>query len=285
MRNVFLFIRKYSNFLFFLLLQVTALSFLFRYNKYHEAAFMNVAGEFTGSVNQRFSKVEYYFRLNKINEQLAAENLRLHEMLKDNYEGAGGPNLLVNDTIRTDSMRFIKKYIWMGAKVVGSTVSSQVNFLTIHRGALQGVRPNMGVAGPQGIVGQVLNVSDNYATVWTLLNRQFKVVAKLKNGGERGTVEWDGVSPSYVMLKDIPKSAKVKKGDSVVASPTSSMFSGFPLMVGTVDEIVDDKSSNFYTLKLKPATNFYNIEYVYVIENTQLTEQKHLEDSTRKKFQ
>jgi rod shape-determining protein MreC len=284
-RNVFLFIRKYSNFLFFLLLQITALSFLFRYNKYHEAAFMNVAGEFTGSINQRFSKMESYFQLRKINEQLAQENLRLNQMMKENYEMAGGPNKIVSDTVQTDSLRLIRKYVWMGAQVVGSTVNSQVNFLTIHRGALQGVRPNMGVAGPQGIVGQVLNVSDNYASVWTLLNRQFKVVAKLKNGGERGTVEWDGLSPAFVTLKDIPKSAQVKKGDSVVASPTSSMFSGFPLMVGTIEEIVDDKSSNFYTLKVKPSTNFFNIEYVYVIENTQLSEQKHLEDSTRKKFQ
>ncbi len=285
MRNVFLFIRKYSNFLFFLLLQVISLSFLFRYNKYHEAAFMNVAGEFTGSINQRFSKVESYFRLKQINEQLAAENLRLNQMLKENYEGAGGPGKMITDTIQGDSAKEIKKYVWMGAKVVGSTVNSQVNFLTIHRGALQGVRPNMGVTGPLGIVGQVLNVSDNYATVWTLLNRQFRVVVKLKNGGERGTLEWDGVSPNYVTLKDIPKSAKVKKGDSVVTSPASSMFSGANLMVGTIDEIVDDKSSNFYSLRVKPSTNFYSIEYVYVIENTQLTEQNHLEDSTRKKFQ
>lgn len=285
MRNVFLFIRKYSNFLFFLLLQIISLSFLFRYNKYHEAAFMNVAGEFTGSINQRFSKVESYFRLKEINEQLAAENLRLNQNLKENYEGTGGPNKIVTDTIQTDSSKEIKKYIWMGAKVVGSTINSQVNFLTIHRGALQGVRPNMGVTGPQGIVGQVLNVSDNYATVWTLLNRQFRVVVKLKNGGERGTLEWDGVSPNYVTLKDIPKSAKVKKGDSVVTSPASSMYSGAMLMVGTIEEIVDDRSSNFYSLRVKPSTNFYSIEYVYVIENAQLTEQNHLEDSTRKKFQ
>ncbi len=285
MRNVFLFIRKYSNFLFFLLLQIISLSFLFRYNKYHEAAFMNVAGEITGSINQRFSKVESYFRLKQINEQLAAENLRLNQILKENYEGTGGPGKIVTDTVETDSLKGIRKYIWMGAKVVGSTVNTQVNFITIHRGALQGVRPNMGVIGPQGIVGQVLNVSDNYATVWTLLNRQFRVVVKLKNGGERGTLEWDGVSPNYVTLKDIPKSAKVKKGDSVVTSPASSMFSGANLMVGTIDEIVDDKSSNFYSLRVKPATNFYSIEYVYVIENAQISEQNHLEDSTRKKFQ
>ncbi len=284
MRNVFLFIRKYSNFLFFLLLQITALSFLFRYNKYHEAAFMNVAGEFTGSINQRYSKVEYYFRLKNINEQLALENARLNQLLKENYERVDGNEKSVLDTVQTDSLREIRKYSWMGAKVVGSSVNTQVNFITIHRGSLQNVRPNMGVMSPQGIVGTVVNVSENYASVMTLLHRQYKVVVKLKNGGERGTVEWDGISPTYVTLKDIPKSAKVQKGDSVVTSPTSSLFPG-NLMVGTIEEILDDKSSNFYTLKVKPATNFFNIEYVYVIANTQLLEQKRLEDSTRKKFQ
>lgn len=284
MRNVILFIRKYSNFIFFLVLQITAISFLFRYNNYHEAAFMNVAGELTGSINQRYSIVEYYFRLKKINEQLAAENLQLNQLLKDNYEKADGSGKLVLDTVQTDSLREVRKYTWLGAKVVGSTVNTQLNFITIHRGALQEVHPNMGVVSPQGIVGTVVNVSDNYASVMTLLHRQYKVVVKLKNGAERGTVEWDGLSPLFITLKDIPKSAALKLGDSVVTSPTSSLFPG-NLMVGTIAEMLDEKSSNFYTLKIKPATNFFNIEYVYVIANSQYLEQKRLEDSTRKKFQ
>ena len=263
---------------------MTALSFLFRYNNYHEAAFMNVAGEFTGSINQRYSKVEYYFRLKNINEQLEAENLHLNQLLRQNYERPDGNEKAVMDTVQSDSLREIRKYTWLGAKVVGSTVNTQLNFITIHRGSLQDVRPNMGVMSPQGIVGTVVNVSDNYASVMTLLHRQYKVVVKLKNGGERGTVEWDGISPMFVTLKDIPKSAKLQKGDSVVTSPTSSLFPG-NLMVGTIAEIVDDKSSNFYTLKVKPATNFFNVEYVYVIANAQFVEQKRLEDSTRKKFQ
>ena len=284
MRNVFLFIRKYSNFLFFLLLQITALSFLFRYNKYHEAAFMNVAGEFTGRINQRFSKVEYYFHLKNINEQLVSENTSLNQLRRENFEKPGGNEKAILDTVQSDSLREIRKYTWLGATVVGSTVNTQVNFITIHRGSLQDVHPNMGVLSPQGIVGTVVNVSDNYASVMTLLHRQYKVVVKMKNGGDRGTVEWDGINPMYVTLKDIPKSAKLQVGDTVVTSPTSSLFPG-NLMVGTIAEIVDDKSSNFYTLKVKPATNFFNIEYVYVIANTQYLEQKRLEDSTRKKFQ
>ena len=283
MRNVFLFIRKYANFLFFLVLQIIALSFLFRYNKYHEAVFMNAAGEITGSLDQRYSTVEYYFKLKKINEQLAAENGRLNQRLKENYErpDAGGKQVL--DTVQVDSLLQIRKFTWLDARVVGSTVSTRTNFITIHRGSNQGVHPNMGVVSPQGIVGTVVNVSENYSSVMTLLHTQYKVVVKLKNGGDRGTVEWDGVSPAYVTLKDIPKSAKVQIGDSVVTSPTSSLFPG-NIMVGTVDEVMDDKSSNFYTLKLKPATDFYNIEYVYVISNAQHEEQQRMEDSTHKKF-
>jgi rod shape-determining protein MreC len=283
-RNVFLFIRRYSNFLFFLVLQIIALSFLFRFNKFHEAAFMNVAVEWTGELSQKYNGVEYYFKLKQTNEQLLKENERLSQLLKQNYEWPDSTGQLVIDTIKVDSIRRYQKYIYHRAKLVGNSVTSQTNFLTIHLGSLQHVKPNMGVVGPQGIVGTVVNVSENYSSVMSLLHRQYKVVVKLKNGGERGTVEWDGTSPYFVTLKDIPKSASVKDGDTVLTSSTSSLFPG-DIMVGTVQEIVDDKSSNFYTLKVKPATNFFNIEYVYVIENTQYEEQKRLEDSTRKKIQ
>ncbi|PWT70272.1 MAG: rod shape-determining protein MreC [Bacteroidetes bacterium] len=284
MRNVFLFIRRYSNFIFFLVLQILSLSILFRYNKFHEAIFMNVAEDWTGGLNAKYNHIEYYFQLKKTNDQLVAENATLRQQLRENYENPDLPKKIVVDTFKVDSFRQIQKFVYMPAKVVGNTVTSQVNFLTIHRGSLQGVKPNMGVVSPQGIVGTVVNVGENYSSVMSLLHRQYKVVAKLLRGGERGTVEWDGTSPYYVTLKDIPKSATVKKGDTVVTSPTSSLFPG-NIMVGTVQEIIDDKSSNFYTLKLRTATNFFSVEYVYVIANTQYIEQKRLEDSTRKKFQ
>ena len=284
MRNVFLFIRRYFNFLFFLVLQIVALSFLFRYNKFHEAAFLTVATEVTGRFNQKYNNVEYYFQLKKTNDSLAKDNVRMHQLMKENYEAAGSERKLITDTVATDSLKKIQKYYYLDAKVVGSTTSLQTNYITIHRGSAQQVKPNMGVAGPQGIVGTVVNVSQNYATVMSLLHRQYKVVVKLKNNNDRGTIEWDGLSPLYVTLKDIPKSVKVAKGDTVLTSQTSSLFPA-DIMVGTVYEVVDDKASNFYTLTIKPATNFFNLEYVYVIENLQLDEQKRLEDSTRKKFQ
>jgi rod shape-determining protein MreC len=283
-RNVFLFIRRHTNFLFFLVLQIIALSILFRYNKFHEAIFMNASTEITGRINEKYNTVEYYFQLKKTNESLLKENLRLRQLLKENYEAPDSAKRLFLDTIRVDSARSVLKYRIMEAKVVSSTTSLQANYLTIHRGSAQNVRANMGVIGPQGVVGTVVNASENYATVMSLLHYHSSVIVKLKNGGERGVVKWDGLSPLFVTMRDIPKSARVAKGDSVVTSETSARFPA-NTMVGTVYEIVDDNTTNFYTLKIRPSTNFYNIEYVYVVDNLQYDEQKKLEDSSSKIIQ
>jgi rod shape-determining protein MreC len=279
--NVFLFIRRHFNFLFFLLLQIIALSFLFRYNKFHEAAFLNVSTEVTGRLNEKYNNIEYYFQLKKTNEALVQENLRLRQQLVANYEAPDSNKRLFRDTIRTDSVR---KWLIMEAKVVNNTISLPTNYLTIHRGYRQGVRSNMGVTGPQGIVGSVINVSENFAIVMSVLHPQFRVVAKLRKGGETGTIYWDGISPAFISMRGIPRSANVVVGDTVVTSQITSLFPA-GLLVGTISEIVPDNTSNFFNLKLRTATNFSNIEYAYVLDNVQYDEQKRLEDSTRKKVQ
>lgn len=280
MRNIFLFIRRYFNFLFFLVLQIIALSFLFRYNKFHEAAFMNVAGDLTGKFNEKYNNVDYYFHLKKTNDELVKENERLYNLLKQDYQAPDRNNKIVVDSIIVDSIKKYQRYQYFEAKVVSSLVSTQTNYLTIHRGADQGIKKDMGVISPSGIVGRVVDVSSNYAVVMSVLSRQFKVKAKLKRGGENGTVEWDGASPLYILLKDIPKSAQIKKGDSVLTSELSSIYPA-NIMVGTVAEIINDKSSNFYTVRLKPATNFYTVQYVYVIGDLQRDERKKLEEATK----
>jgi rod shape-determining protein MreC len=280
-RNVFLFIRRHFNFLFFLVLQIIALSFLFRYNKFHEAAFLNVSTELTGRLNERYNNIEYYFQLKKTNEALVQENLRLRQELVANYEAPDSNKRLFRDTIRVDSIR---KWLIMEAKVVNNTISLPTNYLTIHRGFRQGVRQNMGVTGPQGIVGSVINVSENFAIVMSVLHPQFRVVAKLRKGGETGTIFWDGISPAFISMRGIPRSANVVVGDTVVTSQITSLFPA-GLLVGTISEIVPDNTSNFFNLRLRTATNFSNIEYAYVLDNLQYDEQKRLEDSTRKKVQ
>jgi rod shape-determining protein MreC len=282
-RNIFLFIKRFSNFLFFLVLQILALSFLFRYNKFHEAAFMGVAGEMTGKVSEKYNNVEYYFKLKKTNELLVQENMHLRSLLRENYEGADTSKKLVIDSIRVDSLTGVQRFKYYDAKVVGSFVSTQTNYITIHRGANQGIPRNTewGVISPEGIVGRIVSVGDNFSVVMSALNRQFKVYSMLKKGQETGIVSWDGDNPLYLKLINIPKSAQIAKGDTVITSNVSDIYPP-GIMVGTVAEIIDDKSSNFYTLRLKTATNFFNLQYVYVLEDLQREEREKLEEPYKK---
>jgi rod shape-determining protein MreC len=281
MRNIFLFIRRYFNFLVFLALQVLALSFLFRYNKYHEAAFMGVASEVTGRINSRYNNVEYYFKLKKTNESLVQENVALRTLLRQNYLMADTAHKLAVDSIKVDSIYKYQKFTYLDAKVVGGFTTLQSNFFTIHRGTSQGVGVDMAVISPDGIVGRVVNTSSNFATVMSLLSRQFKVDAKLKTSGDRGIISWDGIDPHFVQMRNIPKSIKINKGDSVLTSELSSIFPP-NILVGTVDAVMNDPSTNFYTLKLRTATNFAAVQYVYVVQNKQLEEQRQLEAATQK---
>ena len=282
-RNIFLFIRKFSNFLFFLVLQIISLYFLFTYNKFHQAAFMNVAGEFTGRVSEKYNNVEYYFKLKQTNEALTKQNVQLLNLLRQNYEGADTAARFFTDTLRLDSLQTIQRFRYYDAKIVGSFVSMQNNYLTIHRGSNQGLPKSKewGVISPQGIAGRVVSVGDNFSVVMSVLNRQFKVNSMLRKGGETGPVSWDGDNPLYLKLINIPKSAKVAKGDTVLTSNVSDIYPP-GIMVGTIAEIIDDKSSNFFILKLKTATNFSSLQYVYVLEDLQREEREKLEDPIKK---
>jgi rod shape-determining protein MreC len=280
-RNIFLFIRRYFNFVFFVVLQIAALYILFHYNKFHEAVFSGVANELTGNIGGKYTNITYYFHLKSTNDQLARENEELRNKLLANFERPDTSQKMVTDTLPYDTLGHYRKYLYRGARVVNNSVSLPNNTFTINRGENEGVHKNMGVISPTGVAGVVINTSSNYAVVMSLLHRQTTISASLKKTGETGKVLWDGNSPLYITLKDIPKSAEVVKGDSVVTSPYASHFPP-GILIGTVMDIVDDKSTGFYTLRLKPGTNFFNVQYVMVVENLLKDEQAKLEGETNK---
>lgn len=282
MRNIFLFIRLYFNFIFFLCLMGVALFMLFNYNRYQHAVYSSVAGEVTGKINKQYDNVESYFQLKKTNDSLVKANAALYNKLKQDYELPDTVTKLSIDTMRIDTLLHQRKYLYMPAKVVGNSISQANNYLEIHRGSVQGVIPDLGVTDiNNSVVGTVVDVSKNYAVVMSLLHRQSNISAKLKKNGETGSIVWDGLAPNVVMLKDISKDVKVAKGDTVITSGFSDKFP-FGLLIGTVSEIINDKTSSTYTIKVRTAANFYNLQYVNVINNLQKDEPQQLLKNVRK---
>ncbi|MDE3212615.1 MAG: rod shape-determining protein MreC [Bacteroidota bacterium] len=276
MRNILLFIRIYFNFLFFLCLMGISLFMVFSYNRYQHTAYSAVAGEVAGRISNQFSTVESYFELKRTNDSLMKVNARLYNQLKNDFEL---PDTVSNsrvDSVRMDTSILARKYLYLPARVVGNSVSLENNYLELHRGLQQGVEKDLAVTDIfNNVVGSIVDVSNNYSVVMSLLHRQSNVSAKLKRNGVTGSIIWDGVDPNFVILKDIPADIKVFPGDTVVTSGFSDKFP-YGLLIGTVWKVDHEKNGQVASMKVKTAANFYNLQYVYIIKNLQKQEPSQL---------
>lgn len=284
MRNIFLFIRRFFTVIVFFILQAVCLWFLVNYNKFHRAKGIAAANEVTGWFNSRYNTIEDFFRMKEENRRLLRLNDSLMNLLPSNFIPNDTSSYLTRDSIPYDTLGHYRHYLWREAQVVYGSVNSEKNYVQINRGSNQGIKDNMGVfSSDGGLVGQVVNVSPNYAQVMTLLHVQNKVNVLVKKTGNSGTLSWDGADPRYLTLVNIPKSDSLATGDTIVTGKYSLSFPPGHL-VGTVAEIVKDNSTNFYVLKIKAAANFSNLQQVMVVENLQYTDQDQLLQDTRRKI-
>ncbi|MEO7445093.1 MAG: rod shape-determining protein MreC [Ferruginibacter sp.] len=269
MRNIFLFINRYFNFLIFLLLQVVSIYFIVNYNKYHQAAFGSVTNVVTGKINTRYNQVEYYFQLKKTNDSLVAANNRLYNNLRYNYELPDTVGRVYVDTLLVDSLKAYQTITYNRAKVVANSVNSQSNYIVIHYQGTDTLAAGMGVVDiNNAVVGIITEVDGAYAVVMSLLHKDSHISGMLSRDGETGTLNWDGKETNIIYLTNITKGARVAKGDSVI---TSGYSTSFPrgLAIGRIQEIYKDASTTNLKLKFRSAANFYTLQYVYVIKNVQ----------------
>lgn len=249
---------------------------IFSYNRYHHAVYSAFASEVTGSISNQYNKIEYYFQLKKTNDSLVKANELLYNKLKQDYEMPDTANKIAIDTIQIDSTLQKRKYLYMQAKVVHNSVNLINNYIELHRGSRQGVSTDMGVIDiNNAVAGTVIDVSKNYSVVMSLLHEQSNVSARLKKDGQTGTVIYNGKTPGILYMKDISKFAKISSGDTVITSGFSDKFPR-GLLIGYVKDIINDKNSPTYTVRLKPAANFDNLQYCYIINNLQTEEPQQL---------
>jgi rod shape-determining protein MreC len=96
-----------------------------------------------------------------------------------------------------------------------------------------------------------------------------------------GIISWDAKDPRFLILNNIPKSDSIVTGDTIVTG-TYSLSIPPGKIVGTVAEIIEDKATNFFILKIRTAANFPDLQQVFIVENLQYDEQDKLLKETQK---
>jgi rod shape-determining protein MreC len=192
--------------------------------------------------------------------------------------------LILNDSVPVDSI--VKagkshKYNYITADVINNSTSYLNNYITINKGSKDGIKPDMGVVSPKGVIGIVTTVSNNMSVVISLLSSKLRVSCKVKDTHFFGSLKWKNNDVKYAYLEELPSHATFQAGDTVV---TTGMTPAFPpsVMVGTVESYDRQKDDNFFSLKVRLSTDFQSLGSLCVISNTMADEQTALEREVRK---
>ena len=270
MQQIINFIIRNKTFLLFLLLFSLSILFTVQSHSYHRSKFINSANFLTGGVYNSLNNLSSYFYLRSQNIKLAEENNRLRSILSNRN--------ISPDSTFLDTLRFETLYKFTTAQVIKNSYSLRNNILTINRGKRDSIKEDLGVISTKGIVGIVNKTSRNYATVISILNTTSQISAKLKKTNHFGTLIWDGNSPEFAQLIDIPKVAPVLVGDTIVTSGRSAIFPK-GVLVGTIADYKLDNAENYFTINIKLFNDMTNLEHVYIIENADTEEIRKLTGS------
>ena len=283
MRNLLDFLAKYSYWLLFVLLEAISFVLLFRFNSYQGSVWFSSANIVAGKIYDTSSKIESYFQLSKINEQLTQRNLYLEQRLAklERDLGDSAADTAMNKSLLLQSLH---PYRLIPAKVVGMSWNRRDNLLTINKGEDDGVKKDMGVVCGTGVVGIVYLTSAHYAIVIPVLNSQSNISCIIQGRGYFGYLHWIGGSISEAYVDDVPRHAHFKLYENVVTSGYSSVFPA-GVMVGKILHVYNSTDQMSYRLKVELATDFGKLRDVCVIDNTALSEQADImraaEDSIR----
>lgn len=177
-------------------------------------------------------------------EALADENVRLHEQL---------------DLRRSwPTMRTVT------AQVIGENPSNYKWAVQIDKGRSSGIRVDMPVIDPDGLVGKVVSVTNTSAQVLLLIDPGAGAKARIEGADVTGFVAGSGATDK-MRLELVGTTARVEEGDEVV---TSSYNRGvFPpgIPVGTVSAVEEDAAALQKLVTVEPEVNFTDLDLLEVL--------------------
>ena len=277
MQKIIDFIIRKKDFVVYFILLSLSLVLIFNTNFYHKSKFIVFLNGIANDSKEKLNKLNGYFNLKKVNSNLVQENL----FLKNKLESVSKNN-------DSDSIHNVTFY-YQNAKVISNNLSYLKNYLVIDKGIKNGLSKEMGVISSDGIVGIINHSSSNYSSVMSVLNIETKINAKIKRSSYFGTLEWDGSSSEHLLLNDIPETADVKIGDSIITGGMSLIFPE-GINIGTVSGLINQNKlfddtqktisenqkkkyldlsfrENYLNIEVKLHTNMGSLNNVYVIES------------------
>jgi len=150
----------------------------------------------------------------------------------------------------------------VAARVIGRGVSNWYQGVILNRGEDDGIREQMGVITPAGVVGRIVRTSGATSIALLTIDPNVAIAGMVQRTREEGMVQ--GTSQGLVRMKYISPLSSVKKGDAVV---TSGLTGGFPrgVLIGEVSRVEESEDNLFQTAEIVPTVQFRYLDEVLIV--------------------
>ena len=255
------------NLIIYLILSFISFNSLYINSSVHYNGIGKTATYLSGKSSFFSSSINSYFNLKDKNQKLIDENLKLKEIELE-YKN----QIIEYKSLESNSI--------INASVIFNSINKSKNIIVIDKGTNGGVDEEMGVISSKGIVGIIKSVTENYASIISILNTDLKVNAILKNSSTIGSITWDGLNSKILKLNDIPLSSSIKIGDTIVTGGMSFYFpKGIP--IGTISNYDNSSLEGYYEIDVSAFNDFSSLSNLYILERTDNDEIKILLNDQR----
>ncbi len=190
----------------------------------------------------------------RLGEEALEENARLRELLKLAEK-------------RTD-------FVFESAKIIAWDPSNWTSRFTIGKGSESGIELGDCVVTEYGaLVGQIVDLGDNWANVRTLVDVDFGAGALVGAEGEAAMVIGDYMlmQENCLRLAYLTDSSSIFEGDAVLTSGEGGFFPQ-GLIIGEVTALRSDDGGQSVYGVVKPALDIGHLTQVFVIKDYEITE-------------
>lgn len=225
--------------------------------------------EITGPINRGVTEViiagrtlwQDYKALWKVRE----ENKRLQDQLREARAINNQYREAVATNTRLQKLLEFKETLsppTLTAQIVGRDPSAWFKTVIIDRGSSDDIQKGMPVVTIEGVVGQILDTSPNYAKVLLAIDPNSAIDVLTQRTRVRGILK--GTGDNVYQLQYVLKNSDVQKDDRVV---TSEMGGVFPkgVLVGTITKVIKDRRGMFQQIEIEPSVDFSKLEDLLII--------------------
>jgi len=131
------------------MLQGLCIYLLVKNTTYQKEKLVSTSNSFVGKIYTGYSDVADYLKLGITNKALSEENARLRKADSASFYDTSFRVIRMNDSINK------QQYEYTTARVINNSVSRINNYITLDKGSLQGIQPDMGVISSNGVAGYV----------------------------------------------------------------------------------------------------------------------------------